>query len=192
MQSAGNKAKGRQNNSQRNMMARVSNLNTQLRGTKFNPPPQPRPFTAIPWNSLTVEIEQPVEDAATAELVLTAASVSTAIQAKVGSIPKFKVQRYECWSTASGLSYPTLKAEFYDLSDQAVGALEPRSQQSDRGTLNMPAKVGFLPPMTDQKRILSSTDGATVLAKFNTGEAVTGLTLLSRVHVLWVYSNASF
>jgi len=192
MQSAGNRGKGRRNGPQQNMMAKVTNLNSQLRGTKFNPPPQPRSYTAIPWNSLTIEIEQPVEDAASAELVISASTVSTAIQAVVGSIPKFKVQRYECWSTANGLSYPTLKAEFYDLSDQAIGALEPRSQQSDRGTLNMPAKVGFLPPMTDQKRVLSSTDAATVLAKFTTGDAISGQTLLSRVHVLWVYSNATF
>jgi hypothetical protein len=178
--------------SQRNVQARITNLNSQLRGTKFTPPPQPRSYTAIPWNSLTIEIEQAVEDAASSELVVDANAVSAAIQLVTGSIPKFKVQRYEGWCTATALSYPTLKAEFYDVVDQdpATGVKEPRSQQSDRGTLNMPAKVGFLPPMSDQKRVLSGSTQE--LCRFSTGGALTGMTLLSRVHVLWVYTNATF
>lgn len=188
----GNRGRGRVQAPQRNVQARVTNLNHQLRGTKFTPPPQPRAYTAIPWNSLTLEFERVVEDSATSELELIVSEVRTAIQAKVGSSPKFKAVRYESWCTADGLSYPTLKAEFFDIVDQDPINPEARSQQSDRGTLNMPAKIGFLPPMTDQKRVLSGTDDAVKLLKISTGGATTGMVLLLRVHVLWKYVNATF
>lgn len=175
---------------QQRAQARITNLNHQLRGTKFTPAPQPRAYTAVPWNTLTLEFEQLVTDDTTAALELTVADVSTAIQAIAGSIPKFKVVKYEAWVTATGLSYPSLKAQFFDVVEQVPGSLEPRSQQSDRGTLNMPAKVGFIPPMTDQKRVFQAE--SIRFANFSTGGADSGMTFLVRVHVLWKYNAASF
>jgi len=187
----GNRGRGRAPPPQR-AQARITNLNHQLRGTKFTPPPQPRAYTAIPWNSLTLEFSQAVVSAETKELEINVTDVRTAIQEVVGSSPKFKAVRYECWGTANGLSYPTLKAEFFDIVDQDPINPEARSQQSDRGTLNMPAKIGFLPPMTDQKRVLSGTDDAVKLLKVSSGEIESGMILLLRVHVLWKYVNATF
>lgn len=192
MQGKGNRGRARASAPQRNVQARVTNLNHQLRGTKFTPAPYPRSFTAVPWNSLTIEIEQPVVDEGSAELEVTVSRIRTEIQAKVGSIPKFKCTRVESWCTADGLSYPTLKAEFFDLVDQDPINPEARSQQSDRGTLNMPAKIGFLYPMTDQKRVLSGPDTDIKLFKVGTGGATDGMVLLVRVHVLWKYTGASF
>jgi len=187
----GNRGRGRAPPPQR-AQARITNLNHQLRGTKFTPPPQPRAYTAIPWNSLTLEFSQAVVSAETKELEINVTDVRTAIQEVVGSSPKFKAVRYECWGTANGLSYPTLKAEFFDIVDQDPINPEARSQQSDRGTLNMPAKIGFLPPMTDQKGVLSGTDDAVKLLKVSSGEIESGMILLLRVHVLWKYVNATF
>jgi len=192
MQVRGNRGRARAPAPQRNVQARVTNLNHQLRGTKFTPAPYPRSYTAVPWNSLTVEFEQPVTDSGSTELEVTVSEIRTKIQEKVGAIPKFKCIRVESWCTADGLSYPTLKAEFFDLVDQDVINPEARSQQSDRGTLNMPAKIGFLYPMTDQKRVLSSPDTAIKLFKVGTGGAESGMVLLARVHVLWKYTGASF
>lgn len=126
------------------------------------------------------------------EVELLVSEVRAKIQTLVGSSPKFKAVRYESWCTANGLSYPTLKAQFFDIVDQDSINPEARSQQSDRGTLNMPAKIGFLPPMTDQKRVLSGVDDAIKLCKITTGGATTGMVLLLRVHVLWKYVNATF
>ena len=191
MQVRGNRGRARAPAPQRSAQARVTNLNHQLRGTKFSPAPYPRSYTAIPWNSLTVEFEQRVDDT-TQEIEVTVNSVRTKIQEKVGSIPKFKCIRAEGWCTADGLSYPTLKAEFFDLVDQDPINPEARSQQSDRGTLNMPAKTGFLWPMTDQKRVLSSPDTAIKLFKVGSGGAESGMVLLVRLHVLWKYTGAAF
>lgn len=175
---------------QQRAQARLTNLNHQLRGTRFTPAPQPRAYTAVPWNSLTLEFEQAVEDDQTDELELTVSTLSTKIQTITGSIPKFKVVKYEAWVTATGLSYPSLKAQFFDVVEQVQGTEEPRSQQSDRGTLNMPAKVGYIPPMTDQKRVFQAE--SVRFANFATGGAQTGMTFLVRVHVLWKYNAASF
>lgn len=192
MQVRGNRGRARAP-APRPVQARVTNLNHQLRGTKFTPAPHPRPYTAVPWNSLTVEFEQKVVSAETNEIDVTVNDVRSAIEEKVGSIPKFKVIRAEGWCTANGLSYPTLKAEFFDLVDQDPINPEARSQQSDRGTLNMPAKTGFLWPMTDQKRVLSGPDTAVRLFKVTNGtNNDSGMVLLVRLHVLWKYTGASF
>lgn len=188
----GRRGRGAAPGPRRNLQARISNLNNQLRGTKFSPPPFPRLFTVVPWNSLTVEFEQAVTDTASATLEITANSIRSKIQEIVGSSSKFKAIKFEAWCTATGLSYPTLKAEFFDIVEQVVENPEARSQQSDRGTLNMPAKAGFLLPMSDQKRVLSSEDNAYKLCKVSTGGAETGMVLLVRVHVLWQYYAASF
>ena len=176
--------------SQRNTQARISNLNNQLRGTKFVPPPVPRPFTAVPWNTLTVEIEQEVTSG-TLALNLSVSDIMTKVQEISGVAVKIKVSRAEVWCTATNLSYPTLKTVFYDLDQIPAGTpAEPRSQQSDRGTLNMPARSGFLWPMSDQKLVLGADE--TDFKVLDASGVGTGSVLLVRVHVVWQYANASF
>jgi hypothetical protein len=192
-QARGIGGRGRQVVPRQNVQARVTNLNHQLRGSKFIPPPYPRTFTAVPWNSFTCEFEQAVTGASSSELEIDVSAVRQVMQTKVGTGSlKLKVVRYEAWCTADGLSYPTLKASFFDLGDQDTLIPEARSQQSDRGTLNMPAKVGFLPPMTDQKKVLGVNDTDIKLCTVNSGGAESGMVLLVRVHVLWKYAQASF
>ena len=190
MQGKGNRGRGNGGAPQRRTQARVSNLNNQLRGTKFVPSPYPRPFTAVPWNSLTVEIEQEA-GSGTSVLNVSVSDIRTKVQEISGSVAKIKVLRAEVWCTANGLSYPSLKTQFYDLEqmDDPTNA-EPRSQQSDRGTLNMPAKAGFLWPMNDQKRVLASSENSYKVLDATAG--TTGMVLLVRVHVLWHYTNATF
>jgi hypothetical protein len=192
----GRRGRGRAVANQRRTQARVNDLSHQLKGTKYNPTPFPRPFTAVPWNSLTVDFENKVETGEN-QLELTVTAILTRINEKVGSDAKFKVIKAEVWCTASGLSYPTLKTEFYDLSYTAnpAGDSEARSQQADRGTLNAPAKTGFMWPMTDQKQVLTNPEAQYKVLYARTGaEANSGVgtVLYARVHLLWKYTAASF
>jgi hypothetical protein len=81
------------------------------------------------------------------------------------------------------LLVPELKAEFFELSGESVTSQRPRSTQRDIGTLNKPAKAGYVYPMQDQREIVA---GENVNVRVADVTAVyQGMNLTTRVQVLW-------
>jgi hypothetical protein len=161
-----------------------------LTGFKFTPSEHPKTFVQIPWNSWTFE-----QTASTAEgalsLVVTVGDIQTQIRNKCatklaadGNQLLVKVQTACGWVTAASLVYPDLEAVFYELSSvSATNAQSIRSQQRDKGTLNLPAKAGFSYPLGDQKEILGNDDSTTKVMSALADSP--GSIITVRVTVLW-------
>lgn len=173
-----------------NAMVAVRRLQHQLTGFKFTPSEHPKTFVQIPWNSWTFE-----QTASTAEgalsLVVTVGDIQTQIRNKCatklaadGNQLLVKVQTACGWVTAASLVYPDLEAVFYELSSvSATNAQSIRSQQRDKGTLNLPAKAGFSYPLGDQKEILGNDDSTTKVMSALADSP--GSIITVRVTVLW-------
>jgi hypothetical protein len=107
--------------------------------------------------------------------------------AETGNNILIKVQSASAWVTAAGLIYPDLQAVFYELSSASTSDQSIRSEQRDKGTLNMPAKAGYMYPMSDQKEISGNDDSGTFIFTAIAGDE--GSIITSRVHVLWQSST---
>jgi hypothetical protein len=107
--------------------------------------------------------------------------------AETGNQILIKVQTASAWVTAAGLVYPDLQAVFYELSSASSTDQSIRSEQRDKGTLNMPAKAGYMYPMSDQKEILGNDDSGMLIVSAIAGDA--GSIITTRVHLLWQSST---
>jgi hypothetical protein len=129
-----------------------------------------------------------VTSTAAEALVIRVSDVISQIRSKCaiaesGNQILIKVQSAMCWVTAAGLIYPDLQAVFYELSSASTSSQSIRSQQRDKGTLNLPARAGYVFPMSDSKEILAGDDGNTTIVS---GIADTpGSIITARVSILW-------
>jgi hypothetical protein len=156
-------------------------------GTRTVPPPVPKPFVQYPWNPWTYEGSFATESADQV-FKIRVQEIMDDLKVKL-VLPnidnlKLKIQSAQVWCTASGLVYPSLRAEFYELNaDGGVNAISIRSTQSDKGTLNMPAKAGYKYPVSDAKDVLNSSD--TLLDVVAASASGVGSNLTFRVQMLW-------
>lgn len=155
-------------------------------GTKTVPSPVPRPFVQYPWNSWTYEANF-VTATASQVFKVTVAELTADIQDKLSldavNNLKIKVQSSQVWCIASGLVYPSLQADFYELNGGSSNAASIRSTQADRGTLNMPAKAGYKYPVSDAKDVLNADDAALNIVAAAAVDVGSNLTF--RVQFLW-------
>jgi len=187
---------GRRNNAPRNGAAAATiqqlshKLNAQrisMYGAKTVPSPVPRPFVQIPWNSWTYESTAPVTDPA----VFTDINYGSLIGdirgrcgIASGTSIRVKVQAAQVWcTTTTALGYPSLEADFFEINGNTTNAASVRSTQTDKGTLNMPAKAGYIYPASDSKDVLNSGDANLVIVRAKGGAV--GTTLTFRVQLLW-------
>lgn len=172
---------------------RMRNLEKRLTGYKTIPQDNPPAFVQLPWNSFTFEVTQ-TGDAPGITQIITIGTILTQIATKCGlSIEppnvanvRVKVQSAQVWCTvAATLLQPDMEVKFYELSGEPIAAnQQARSIQRDLGTLNKPAKVGYVFPNADKREIIGTDDVAAL--KVLSAEAVAGGSrLTSRVQVLW-------
>lgn len=162
-------------------------LERRLTGHKTVPATNPPAFVQLPWNSWTFERT----DITTSDLQgfnITVGDVLTQIRSRlqltdVADI-RIKVQSSQIWCTASGLVFPDLEATFYELTGETTSTLQyPRSSQRDKGTLNMPARCGYMYPNSDKREVVGSPEAQLIIAN---GVATTlGSNITFRVQVLW-------
>lgn len=175
-----------------NAVAMVRRLENRVSGHRFTPSPFPTTFVERPWNSWTFERSAVTSAASEASLISVTDIVNQirsrcAIAAEGNNI-LIKVQSASAWVTAGGaLIYPDLECVFYELSSASTSDQAIRSQQRDKGTLNMPAKAGYMYPMSDQKEILSADDSNIFIFSAIAGD--TGSIITTRVHLLWQSST---
>lgn len=175
------------------LQQRLNAQKVSTMGAKMVPSPVPRAFVQFPWNAWTFEDSL---DVSSSEQILeiTFAKIASQFQQKLGisgSLSlRIKVQSAQVWCTASGLAYPQMQADFYEIGGNSANAASVRSSQADKGTLNMPARAGYIYPVSDSKDVLNSGESGLNIVAAKT-QLTTGATLTIRVQVLWQIRPAS-
>lgn len=181
------------------MRQELNHLKTAMTGAKTLPSPVPRTFIQYPWNSWTFEAITVTTGAS--QLVRTIVQNvfdDIAVKLQLGSTVggpqeylKIKIQSAQVWATASGLIYPNLRADFYEINQGTGGinAASIRSTQVDKGTLNVPARAGYTYPVSDSKDVLN--EGDKTLRIVDAIPLDSGTVVTTRIHVIWVIRKAS-
>lgn len=170
---------------------RITTLEHKLNGRKTVPQDNPPAYVALPWNSFTYEKTQ---EAAQAEVVqsTTVQDILAQIVTRCGLADtpprvadvRIKVLSCQTWGTVGGtLLVPEILAEFFELSGETITTQRPRSSQRDIGTLNKPAKAGYVYPIQDQREIVADDNVALRVADVTA--VYQGMNLTTRVQVLW-------
>jgi len=169
------------------LQQRLNAQKVSMMGAKMVPSPVPRAFVQYPWNSWTFEDTLNITTSGQT-LEITFAKIAAQFQQKLGisgSLSlRIKVQSAQVWCTASGLAYPQMRADFYEIGGNTANAASVRSSQADKGTLNMPARAGYIFPVSDSKDVLNSGESGLKIVAATT-ELSSGATLTIRVQVLW-------
>jgi len=160
-------------------------------GKKLVPALRPPQIVRLPWNSYTFSATYDTTSATT--ITITVGSIRQQIISRMGftGAPgkiSLKVNSAYGWNTAVGGSFaqPSLEGLFWELATDSGGSYSVRSEQYDHGTLNVPARVGYLFPLTDRKEVHTVTNDAHVIVRFVVPTTSGGNgNITVRVHVLW-------
>jgi hypothetical protein len=171
---------------ERRLATRINAFERRVTGAVRVPTADPGSFVERPWNSWT--FEQTVVTAADLERSLTTASdIVTQLRARCGLSGEvhFKVSRADIWGTSGGPAFvvPDVKAEFYEISNNTSTVAAVRSVQRDKGTLHVPARLGYSYPMNDTKEIITTDDVSHLICRAQATTSGTHIT--TRVHVLY-------
>jgi len=181
------RGRGRGNNQTRAVQA-VRNLERRLTGHKTVPANNPPSFVERPWNSWTFErLDTTGSDLQFINIfvsdIISQIRSKCAIDTSTGII-NIKVQSAQVWCTASTLIVPDISVNFYEIAGEtSSSAQNARSTQRDKGTLNMPAKCGYVYPSTDRKDILGSAQSGNLIVQAAATQSGSNVTF--RVQVLW-------
>lgn len=161
-----------------------------MTGHKTVPANNPTAFVQRPWNSWTYEkFETTTGDLQTVSITVNDITNNIrgrcAISAE-GNKLQLKILSSQIWCTASSLTYPDLEAAFFEVQGDTPLTQQIRSLQRDKGTLNMPAKAGYVFPTVDQRDIVGDLGNILNSLKICEGTATeSGSNLTFRVQVLW-------
>lgn len=165
-------------------------MNDRMMGHRYVPAVDPPTFVQRPWNSWTYE----KTETTTGEFEgvgITVADITGQIQGRNGLTVDnkivIKIVDAAIWCTAASLIQPDLEAKFYELNEKTVSPQQPRSIQRDLGTLNRPAKCGYVWPVADSKEIIYSAENALLVMVGTPVDIGSKVTL--RVHVLWQFEE---
>lgn len=166
-------------------------------GKKLVPALRPPQIVRLPWNSYTFSATYATNSATNIDISIGA--IRQQIVSRMGftgfsgSI-SLKVNSCYAWNTAVGGSFaqPSMEGLFWELNTDSGGSYSVRSEQYDHGTLNVPARVGYLYPLTDRKEVHTSSNDAHVIAKLVVPATAGGNgNITVRVNVLWNCAAAS-
>lgn len=151
-------------------------------------PPQ---IVRLPWNSYTFSATYATESIQ--QINISVGSIRQQIVTRMGLTGSpgrisLKVNSCYAWNTAIGGSFaqPSLEGLFWELNTDSGGSYSVRSEQYDHGTLNVPARVGYLYPLTDRKEVHTSANDSHIVAKFVVPTTTGGNgNVTVRVNVLW-------
>lgn len=151
-------------------------------------PPQ---IVRLPWNSYTFSATYATDSQSV--ITITVGNIRQQIISLMGltgapGIISLKVQSAMAWNTSVGPNFrqPSMQGLFWELSTDSGGSYSVRSEQYDHGTLNVPARVGYVYPQTDRKEVYTPLNDTHVVASFTvpSGSLPNG-NVTVRVHVLW-------
>jgi len=173
----------------------VQLLRKEIMGHTVVPSRDPSMYVQRPWNLWTfqlTDITQADFDTVTITIqnivdqIRSRCNINPVGPAQVGNQIQLRVISGYFWVTAASLVQPDVEAVFYELNpnDQNQSI---RCTQRDVGTLNMPAKVGYVYPINDSKEVLGSNDGNTKVMSATAVDTASRVT--ARVNVLWKSSS---
>jgi len=173
------------------LASRLTNLEHKLNGRKTIPQDNPPAYVALPWNSFTYEKTQEAGQANAVQST-TVQDVLAQVVARCGLADapprvadvRVKILSCQTWGTVgSTLLVPEILSEFFELSGETVTTQRPRSSQRDIGTLNKPAKAGYVFPVQDQREIVADDNVALRVADVTA--VYQGMNLTTRIQILW-------
>merc|ERR1711964_549358 len=160
-------------------------------GKKLVPALRPPQIVRLPWNSFTYSATYRTDSAS--EITISIGSIRSQIISLMGlqgapGIISLKVQSAYAWNTSVGPNFtqPSLQGLFWELSTDSGGSYSVRSEQYDHGTLNVPARTGYLYPLNDRKEVHTVQNDSHVVAKFTVpSSSLPNGNVTVRVQVLW-------
>jgi hypothetical protein len=145
----------------------------------------------LPWNSFTFSATYATSPTLNS-IQITIGSIRSQIISRMGlstapGVISIKVSAVQAWNTAIGpvFAQPSLESLFYELSTDSGGSYSVRSEQYDHGTLNIPARGGYLFPLTDRKEVHTSLNDSHVVATFVTPPGASSGNVTVCVSLLW-------
>jgi hypothetical protein len=157
-------------------------------GKKLVPATRPPQIVRLPWNSYTFSATYALSSTAT-KVEITVGNIRTQIRDRMGmgtsAVIGLKVNSAYAWNTSVGPAFaqPSMESLFWELTTDSGGSYKVRSEQYDHGTLNIPARGGYLYPLTDRKEVHGIQNDSHVIASFVTPAVVSKVTV--RIMVLW-------
>lgn len=182
------RGRGRNATSTRNIVRAAQKRDA---GKKLVPAMRPPQIVRLPWNAYCYSATY--STASSTQITVSIGSIRGQIIARMGltGAPgqiSIKVNTAYAWNVATGGSFaqPSLEGLFWELCTDSGGSYSVRSEQYDHGTLNVPARVGYLYPLSDRKEIHTSDNDSHVVAKFVVPSSTGGNGVITvRVNVLW-------
>lgn len=161
-------------------------------GKKLVPALRPPQIVRLPWNSYTFSATY-ATSSTVSSITITVGNIREQIISRMGFTGfsgkiSLKVNSAYAWNTAIGgtLTQPSMEGLFWELSTDSGGSYSVRSEQYDHGTLNIPARVGYLYPLSDRKEVHTTTNDAHVVARFVVPISTNGSgNVTVRINVLW-------
>lgn len=155
-------------------------------GQGFTPSQLPPDFVRVPWNSFTFSTTINGSDAFAGITVKTIRDTIIGICGISNTaIVQLKVERARVWNISrggtNGFSMPNLYTRFYELTTSTSNQSAVRTLRNDHGTLNLPAKAGYVWPLRDRTEVLSSNEEHDVMAF----KAPTGTSIVVMINCLW-------
>jgi len=157
-------------------------------GKKLVPQTRPPQIVRLPWNSYTFSATYSLSAQST-KVEVTVGNIRTQIRDRMGmgnsAVIGLKVNAAYAWNTSVGPAFaqPSMESLFWELTTDSGGSYKVRSEQYDHGTLNIPARGGYLYPLTDRKEVHGVDNDNHVICTFVTPAVVSKVTV--RVMVLW-------
>lgn len=160
-------------------------------GKKLIPALRPPQIVRLPWNSYTFSAT--FATATSQTINITVGTIRNQIASLMGftgstGSVSIKVNSAYAWNTSIGpnFSQPSMEGLFWELSTDSGGTYSVRSEQYDHGTLNIPARVGYLYPLSDRKEVHTATNDSHLVARFVVPSSASGNgNVTIRVNVLW-------
>lgn len=160
---------GRQSNVSRTVNAAVRREAKHDAGQSFTPAIMPPDFARIPWHPFTFSATLS-GDGQTGTISVTTLRGTIIGICGISNTAKveIKVERARVWNISKGgtdgFSMPNLVTKYYELAANNAGTQAVRVFRNDHGTLNLPAKTGYVWPLRDRCEVLSNDDDLDVMS----------------------------
>lgn len=139
---------------------KIAQLETDVKGRAYKPGPDPPSYPTRAWVPITVELQHVCTGDSTGTNIAVSAVIAEikARYAVTGQVA-CRIHKAAVWAISAGPSFPKpgLEADFYEIDNQTSSAIA-RRRTRDIGTIQMPARAGFIYPMVDQREIATATE----------------------------------
>lgn len=179
----GRGARGRQQ-----LESQIRRLRHQMTGHTVVPSADPSAFVQRPWNQWTFEITSAADEGGST-LDITTEQISNQIYNKCGlastAILEIKILDGYAWGATRATEFkpPVMDVHFYELEVSSAGTSGVRQYIRDVGTIQRPARAGYVYPVTDSRNVFIRGETNTPVMKVTS--LAEYMTLTARCHVLW-------